>query len=291
MANFYFPQAFQANPIQSFIDGKLAGMERVEKERQRQIDLWYKYQNYLMAKEKHAASLAATKQRAAAFDLQTKMLDAYGKGGAGYDGYFDGAASRGSPSASRGDGLPASGGYPGPFGDGYDSGSGTTNVPNLFGLNPGPQSALPDYTGGSGRAAFEAKYGKPMGLGGPKPYETDPGYDEYGLPLNGSTPFDKGGSAYGAADPRIGPDGEFLPQYRGQALDDSVTFGFNGGDAKTQSYLAAVNSRQAPGVARRAPSQPQYDDSPFQQPARRRRRYDPNNTVADEMMLAYFGEY
>lgn len=279
MANFYFPQAFQANPIQSFIDGKLAGMERVEKERQRQIDLWYKHQNYLMSKEKHAASLAATKQRAAAFDLQTKMLDRYGKGSVGYDGYYGGAGAATSP-AGYDDSTPYIGR------PGVTTGGG--NAPDLFQYDVGPQSALPDYAAG-GRLAFEAKYGKPMGLGGPVP-QTDPGFDEYGLPLAGATPFDK---AYGAADPRIGPDGEFLPQYRGQALDDTATFGFNAGDGKTQAYLRAVNARQPPGAVpaprRAAP------DNPFSAPpastSRRPRRYDPYNTAADEMMLAYFGEY
>lgn len=68
MANFYFPQAFSANPIQSFIDGKIAAQDRARKERDRQIELFYKYQDFRLRKARHDASMAR-------LGAQTKLLE------------------------------------------------------------------------------------------------------------------------------------------------------------------------------------------------------------------------
>ena len=286
MANFYFPQAFSANPIQSFIDGKLDAMKRVEEQRRYNVDLWYKYQNYLMSKERHNASLAATKQRSAALDYQQKLYDSLSKG-TGYDDYF-----KGGPSSAGGEAP-------------IDNRR-MINVRGAFQSNPnyGQPLAVP-----SGRAQFEAKFGKPMGLGGPRPNsETDPGFDEFGMPL-GSTPFDmpNAGNTTGnniprnaGADPRIGPDGEFLPQFRGQALDAGQSFGHNPFDRTTANYIAQANARQPNGPNAPAPRvraqadpfaayAPEYTPDDSSGRSRTPRRYDPLNTAGDEMWLAYLG--
>ena len=278
MADFYFPNAFSANPIQSFIDGKLAAQERVRKERVRQIELWYKYQDLQMRKARHDAALAKTKadtERLREMGELNKRL--YGSPSANpYAQYYGG--SRPTSAAS-----------------GVLDNRRQINVDGAIVSNPSYGKPLAD--------PFVARYGQPMRLGGPRGYPTDPGFDEFGLPIGESSEPPGGVTADGSP---------VVMTYEQAAKLYGWTDGDDTGDinARRDAYFAAggkVGGGRIPQPDDPFANPPTRQPRPTRDrssdlsrdlgqlfapaPARKPQRYDPFNSANDEFMLNFYGGY
>lgn len=189
MANFYYPQAFSANPIQSFIDGKIAAQDRAKKERDRQVDLFYKYQDFQLRKARHEMGKAK-------LEAETKLLErraAAMKLNGGSDPFARGRGVSGR-GISGGRGISQSGvdigDRPAIFSPasrpGFSPAFDRERWEMREGVDPfrqrpivtGDADAAEDGAFGAPdrRTAFYEKFGRPMGLGGPKPTEVEDGY-------------------------------------------------------------------------------------------------------------------
>lgn len=253
MANpFYFPQAFAQNPIQSFIDGKIAAQDRMKKERDRQVDLWYRYQQLQMAQAKHNAGLAKLK----AETERIKQAQALAKqGAADYNGSFSRYGN--SRPAALVDGAPYR--------------------PILM----DPARAI---EGTDPFTRTNARFSPPMRLGGPMPPDEDlsityegpaqaePGVDKDGYPVPMS--YEEAQKLYGL---QAGDDTANVNTRR----DAYFAAGGKVGGGRVPSDPFGEQAYTAPTTAPTA--------DPFSKS--KRRRYAYGNDAFDEFMLNFTGGF